>query len=77
MSNKQIFGLCMAALWTCTFGVALRNWTLGLCMGLCFGMCFGMFDSGKEEDGDAKAGKTEAEASVTDDRLPPAEDEES
>ncbi len=35
----------MTVLWGITFGSAMHNWTLGICMGLCMGTVFGLFDS--------------------------------
>ena len=51
MKNK-VFPISMTALWGITFGNAMHNWTLGICLGLCMGIVFGLFDS--EKDGDNK-----------------------
>jgi len=40
-----IFPISMTVLWGITFGSAMHNWTLGICMGLCMGTVFGLFDS--------------------------------
>lgn len=45
--KDKVFPISMTVLWTITFGAAMHNWTLGICMGLCMGMAFGLFDSGK------------------------------
>lgn len=52
MSNKA-FPMAMTAPWIITFGFALHNWTLGICLGLCMGMAFGLFGS-SNGDGDEK-----------------------
>lgn len=45
----KAFPISMTVLWAITFGSAMHNWTLGICMGLCMGTVFGLFDSGKGE----------------------------
>ena len=50
--KDKVFPISMTVLWVITFGAAMHNWTLGLCMGLCMGTVFGLFESGK--DGDSK-----------------------
>ncbi|MCR5575645.1 MAG: hypothetical protein K6F56_01405 [Oscillospiraceae bacterium] len=48
--KDKVFPISMTVLWGVTFGAAMHNWTLGICMGLCMGTVFGLFDAGKDED---------------------------
>ena len=50
MTNKQIFGLSMAVLWSIVFGTSMHDWTVGICMGICIGIAFGMFGNNKEKE---------------------------
>ena len=45
--KDKVFPISMTVLWTITFGAAMHNWTLGICMGLGMGAVFGLFDSEK------------------------------
>ena len=47
--NKTAFAVSMAVLWGVSFGSALHDWTLGICLGLMMGIAFGLFDSGEDE----------------------------
>ena len=47
--KDKVFPISMTVLWAITFGAAMHNRTLGICMGLCMGAVFGLFDSGKGE----------------------------
>ena len=47
--KDKAFPISMTVLWANTFGSAMHNWTLGICMRICMGAVFGLFDSGKGE----------------------------
>lgn len=48
--KSKVLPVAMTVLWIITFGIALHNWTLGICLGLCMGVAFGLFGSGDEDD---------------------------
>ena len=48
MKNKA-FPISMTILWGMTFGSAMHNLTMGICMGLMMGIAFGLFDSDKKD----------------------------
>ena len=49
--KSKVLPMAMTVLFT--FGIALHNWTLGICLGLCMGMAFGLFGSdGSDEKSD-------------------------
>ncbi len=51
--KSKVLPVAMTVLWIITFGIALHNWTLGICLGLCMGMAFGLFGSdGSDEKSD-------------------------
>ena len=52
MKNK-VLPIATIVLWIITFGFALHNWTLGICIGLCMGVALGLFGAGdNDEKGD-------------------------
>ncbi|MBQ3390195.1 MAG: hypothetical protein IJG57_03865 [Firmicutes bacterium] len=55
--NKTVFALAMAVLWSITFGIAMNNWTIGICMGICFAIAFGLFGSEEDEKKDNEEDK--------------------
>ena len=49
MNRKRIFAISVVVMWMITFGVAMDNWAIGICIGITFGMSFGLLESSEEE----------------------------
>jgi hypothetical protein len=50
VNRNRIFAIAITVMWIITFGIAMDNWTIGICIGITFGMSFGLLDSSKEEE---------------------------
>ena len=50
MNRNRIFAIAITVMWIITFGIAMDNWTIGICIGITFGMSFGLLESSKEEE---------------------------
>ena len=46
----KILPIATTILWIITFGFALHNWTLGICIGLCMGVALGLFRSRDDDE---------------------------
>ena len=49
MNRNRIFAIAITVMWIITFGIAMDNWTIGICIGITFGMSFGLLESSEEE----------------------------